>query len=113
MSKKSTRPSLFERLKQGLEEGIQFAKGEISLRTTEVEDQRAPTMSAKQIAALRKRLAMSPTTFARTLNVSLKTVQDWEQGERAPSQAALRLLQVLAAQPQMVGEIVGGRVKSN
>jgi putative transcriptional regulator len=50
---------------------------------------------------------MSQGVFARTLNVSVKTVQSWEQGERKPSQAALRLLQLLDANPEAVCEIVG------
>jgi hypothetical protein len=50
---------------------------------------------------------MSQGVFARLLNVSVKTVQSWEQGERKPSHAALRLLQVLAEQPEMVCQIVG------
>jgi predicted transcriptional regulator len=50
---------------------------------------------------------MSQGVFAKMLNVSAKTVQSWEQGERRPSQAALRLLQVIGAQPAIVCEIVG------
>lgn len=34
MSKNSKSESRFERLKTGLEEGIQFARGELDLRTT-------------------------------------------------------------------------------
>jgi hypothetical protein len=38
MKKPSRRPSLFERVKKGLEEAIQFARGEISIRTFEIEE---------------------------------------------------------------------------
>jgi hypothetical protein len=41
------------------------------------------------------------------LNVSPKTVQSWEQGDRRPSQAALRLLQVIDAEPKLIFQIVG------
>jgi DNA-binding transcriptional regulator YiaG len=34
---------------------------------------------------------MSQAVFAQVLNVSTKTVQSWVQGQRKPSQAALRL----------------------
>lgn len=106
MAKTPERPSLFERLKTGLEEGIQFARGELNLRTTELPD-RPPAVSAKRVVQLRKRLGMSQGVFARMLNVSSKTVQSWEQGERQPSSAALRLLQILDARPRMVYRIVG------
>lgn len=33
--------------------------------------------------------------FANVLNVSIKTVQSWESGVRAPSHVALRLLEVV------------------
>ena len=36
MKRKMKRKPLAERLEQGLQEGIQFAKGEITLRTTEI-----------------------------------------------------------------------------
>jgi putative transcriptional regulator len=108
MSNSSKRQPLLERLKGGLEEGIRFAKGELSLRTTEI-PARPPVLHAREVASLRRQLKMSHGIFARTLNVSAKTVQSWEQGERKPSQAALRLLQVLGAKPALVCRIVGIR----
>jgi hypothetical protein len=41
------------------------------------------------------------------LNVSTKTVQSWEQGQRRPSQAALRLIQVFRQDPSGLLEVVG------
>jgi putative transcriptional regulator len=108
MANASKRPSLFERLKTGLQEGIGFAREELSLRTTEVPD-RPPAFPAAKVMRLRRRLRMSQGVFARMLNVSPKTVQSWEQGERQPSQAALRLLQILGARPGVVCAIVGLR----
>ncbi len=100
--------SLFEQIKDGLEECIQFTKGELNLRTTTVPT-RPPAVTARKIVALRQKLGMSQAVFARVLNVSAKTVQSWEQGERKPSQTALRLLQVLQAQPQVVCQAAGLR----
>ena len=45
--------------------------------------------------------------FARLLNVSPKTVQSWEHGTRRPSQAALRLIQLLEQNPHGVFSVVG------
>jgi putative transcriptional regulator len=106
MKKTTQRSSLFERLEKGLQEGIRFARGELNLRTAEVPP-RPPSMGAREIVHLRRGLKMSQEFFARMLNVSPKTVQSWEQRERTPSQSALRLLQILRAQPGIVCEIVG------
>jgi putative transcriptional regulator len=103
--------SLSESLRMGLEEGIQFAKGKLNLRTTEV-PVRPPSWHARQVVQLRQQLNMSQSVFAQMVNVSLKTVQSWEQGERQPSQAALRLLQILEARPAIVCRIVGIRMLS-
>ncbi len=66
------RMSLFERLKQGLEEGIADAKGELTLRTVSIPNE-PPEMNAKTVAALRTRAAMSQSVFAKMLSVSTKT----------------------------------------
>jgi len=47
------------------------------------------------------------TVFARLLNVSPKTVQSCEHGRRRPSQAALRLIQVVEQNPHGVFSVVG------
>lgn len=111
MADVSERPSLFKRLKNGLEEGIRFAREDRTLRSTEVLDD-PPALPAAQVVRLRRRLRMSQGVFAQMLNVSAKTVQSWEQGERQPSHAALRLLQILGAKPRVVCEIVGLRTKA-
>ena len=101
-----TRKPLYERLKKGLEEGIQFSKGELNLRTVEVPE-KPPMVSAKTIVALRGQNNLSQAVFAKLLNVSKRTVQSWEQGQRTPSQASLRLIQILNEQPNVVFKIVG------
>ena len=106
MTKMIERRSLAERLKAGLVEGIQFAKGELSLRTTQLPE-RPPVIAAREVISLRQAAGMSQAVFARVLNVSAKTIQSWEQGQRKPSQAALRMLQVLREKPETVFEVVG------
>src|SRR5262249_22035879 len=106
-SPKSRRP-LFERLKAGLEEGIRHAKGEINLKTTTIElPDRPPEVGAAELTNLRVASGMSQAIFARLLNVSTKTVQSWEQGQRKPSQAALRLIQVFRHDPAGLLEVAG------
>jgi putative transcriptional regulator len=112
MSKNDTRQSRFERLRSGLEEGIRFARGELALRTT-VLPGKPPELLARDVLALRHRLSMSQGFFARTLNVSAKTVQSWEQGSRKPSQAALRLLQILDQKPEILSQLVSAPTARN
>jgi putative transcriptional regulator len=43
---------------------------------------------------VRERLGLTQESFARLLCVSVETLQNWEQGRREPTGAAMRLLQV-------------------
>lgn len=96
--------SVFGQIKAGLEDSIAYSRGRLSLVTTEPPPP-PPELSRAEIAALRKRLKMSQAFFAAVLNVSAKAVQSWEQGIRRPSDAALRMLQVIGRQPSVVGVI--------
>ncbi len=100
------RKPLFERLKQGLEEGIAHARGEINLRTV-VMPEEPPEIDAETLVSLRDQSAMSQAVFARLLNVSPKTVQSWEQGVRTPSHASRRLIQIFSEHPEAVCRSVG------
>lgn len=57
-------------------------------------------MSQTEIVELRQNLNCSQAVFARLLNVSLKTVQAWEQGVREPGDAALKLLAIARKNPE-------------
>lgn len=93
---KKQRPPLADRLKKGLEEALLHARGELELRTTVIEiPEPPPAYAPRDVVKLRQELHMSQSILAALLNVSVKTVQSWEQGERKPSQAAARLLQVI------------------
>lgn len=100
------RKPLFERLKQGLEEGIAHARGEINLRTVVLPEE-PPEIDAETLVSLRNQSAMSQAVFARLLNVSPKTVQSWEQGVRAPSHASRRLIHIFSEHPEAVCRSVG------
>lgn len=102
----TTSKPFFERLKKGLEEGIAHAKGELKLKTVEVPEA-PPEIDAETLVALREAAAMSQSLFAKILYVSTKTVQSWEQGVRSPSMSTRRLIQIFAAQPEMVCRTVG------
>lgn len=54
-----------------------------------------PTLSPRQIKALRKELHVSQAVFAAILNTSVSTVQKWEIGEKKPGGPSLKLLNVI------------------
>ena len=54
-------------------------------------------MQPTDIKKLRLREKISQTVLARSLNVSASTVQHWERGDKNPSGAALKLLNLIAA----------------
>jgi putative transcriptional regulator len=103
---------LFERLKRGMEESIAHSRGELNLKTTTLPLPPPPASSAK-VTALRKKLKMSQSVFAASLNVSTKLVQSWEQGVRKPDRGELRLIELLTKEPEIVRGLIlaGGRVE--
>ncbi len=93
---------LFADLKESLNEAIQHASGKLDLRTTPLP--RPPkAMERAEIAALREQMNASQAVFAHYLNVSVKTVQSWEQGKK-PSGAALKLLSIVRRNPRVLTE---------
>src|ERR1700677_268634 len=108
MNNRTKRLPVAEQIRKGLEEAIRHAKGEITLKTTTLEmPDRAPEVGAEELTKLRLKSGLSQAVFAQVLNVSTKTVQSWEQGQRKPSQAALRLIQVFRQDPSALLELVG------
>ena len=86
----------YERLKEGLEEVLAHTEKKITLRSEIIEIPKPPTdYTAKDIKKIREKGPYSQSIFAKVLNVSVKTVQSWESGERFPSHAALRLLEIV------------------
>ena len=57
------------------------------------------------VATIREGIGPTHTRFAKLLGVSVRTLQDWEQGRRAPLGAARTLLLVAAKNPQAVMEV--------
>ena len=55
--------------------------------------------------AIRTKLKLSQSAFAGLMGVSLRTVQDWEQGRRKPSGPAAALLRIAEQKPKVFTEI--------
>lgn len=54
-----------------------------------------PDLSAEDVARIRKSVNVSQDYFARSLNVSKSTVQQWESGAKRPSGSSAKLLAVV------------------
>ena len=54
---------------------------------------------------IRKKLKLSQSAFAGLMGVSLRTVQDWEQGRRKPSGPAVALLRIAEQKPKVFTEL--------
>jgi putative transcriptional regulator len=92
----------FAELMLSLEQALQHARGERhDLRTTVLPAPLRP-MKKQEIVKLRQQLNLSQALFAHVLNVSVKTVQAWEQGLREPSDAALKLLTIAKKHPEVL-----------
>lgn len=55
-------------------------------------------------AAARLKAGLSQSQFAASIGVSVRTLQDWEQGRREPSGAARTLLRIAVKHPKIVRE---------
>ena len=67
---------------------------------------RETQVALTEAASARARLGMSQSAFARLMGVSVRTLQDWEQGRRQPSGAARTLLRVAQRTPEAVRAVV-------
>ena len=54
------------------------------------------------VKAIRRKLGMSQTQFARSFGFALDAVQNWEQGRRRPEGAARAFLKVIEREPDAV-----------
>jgi len=57
------------------------------------------------VAEIREKTGLSQARFAALLGVSVRTLQDWEQGRRAPSGAARTLLLIAHQNPHILLDV--------
>jgi len=83
---------------EGIQEIKAYKAGEIDLKTRELTE----PSSAKEI---REQLKLSQAAFAGLMGVSLRTIQDWEQGRREPSGPAKSLLRIAEQHPEVFTQL--------
>lgn len=81
--------------------GLEILEGLRELKRGEV----GRVISLPSVSSIREGTGLSQAKFAALLGVSVRTLQEWEQGRRAPSGAARTLLMVAAKSPQALLEV--------
>ena len=90
---------LFDELTASVEEGLEILRGRRRARRTFSTDD-------IDVLAIREGYALSQTKFAVLLGISVKTLQNWEQGRREPHGPARVLLRVAARHPHAILDVV-------
>lgn len=85
---------LFEELRESIQEAGAYLEGSIDLPEEQV-----TFVDEPDPRAVRRTLRVSQSEFAALLGVSLRTLQNWEQGRRRPTGPAMQLLKVAAVRP--------------
>ena len=67
---------------------------------------RVSTVEVSPLASARLKLGLSQSEFAKMLGVSLRTLQEWEQGRRQPSGAAKSLITIAIKKPEIIKELL-------
>lgn len=65
---------------------------------------RVTRVQLNEVAEARQSSGLSQAQFAEALGISKRTLQEWEQGRRAPSGAAQTLIRIAKRHPEVVRE---------
>lgn len=97
----NSKTQLGNNLIAGMQEAISYMRGEVHLKTHQVE-----IPDEIDVKAIRERLKLSRSAFSREFGVSPRTLQHWEQGSRKPHGPARVLLLLLQRAPEVISGIL-------
>ena len=60
---------------------------------------------AALLQSIRAGAGLSQSGFARALGLSVRTLQEWEQGRKHPSGPAQKLIELVSRHPQLLAEL--------
>ncbi|HBA65025.1 MAG: transcriptional regulator [Gammaproteobacteria bacterium HGW-Gammaproteobacteria-10] len=83
---------------EGIREIKEYKKGKVNLKVSELSEPSPPQI-------IRSKLNMSQSAFAGLLGVSMRTLQDWEQGRRSPQGPAVTLLRIAEQHPEVFNQL--------
>ena len=93
-----TKRDIGQEILEGIREIKAYQAGKLSLRSHTLKKPAPPQV-------IRARLKLSQAAFAGLMGVSLRTIQDWEQGRRKPSGPAVALLRIAEQKPEVFMEL--------
>ncbi|QVQ38617.1 helix-turn-helix domain-containing protein (plasmid) [Pseudochrobactrum algeriensis] len=94
--------SAFESIKKGLDEALEFSKGnEAGSLVHEI------ILPEIDVAKIRAQTGLSQTDFARSIGVAKGTLLNWEQRRRTPQGPAQVLLALIERKPSVVQDLLG------
>ena len=88
--------NLFDEIREGLEA---YRDHPDALRRRE--------FSMPNVRTIRQRFGLSQSQMATFLNVSKRTLENWEQGRRSPTGPARTLLRIMEREPHAVKRALG------
>lgn len=89
----------FEEIKKGLQEAIEYEKGNLITKRSFLSISPLKNYSSSEIKKIRNSTELSQKMFAKIMGVSNKTVEAWESGRNHPDGAATRLLSLIEVNP--------------
>lgn len=92
----------------GLETAFKAKGIAVAISKGETKPARSFTIDPVDVKAIRERAALSQNELAAMMRVSVRTLQNWEQGRRKPTGPASALIRIFEKMPQTAVEALKG-----
>lgn len=100
---KSKKPLTDEAL-ETFESSLDIA-AELRRSVKEMIAKKGAKVAVSPVVSARIKSGLSQSQFAALLGVSVRTLQEWEQGRRSPSRAAKTLISIAGIRPEVLREV--------
>jgi putative transcriptional regulator len=90
---------MFNELKESIKQATAISR-------EEAEPARRIIYTDEEVKAIRERLDLSQTEFAKLIQVNVRTLQNWEQGRRYPTGPAAALLKLVNGAPEVAMKVL-------
>ena len=100
---KSKKPLTDEAL-EAFESSMDIA-AELRKSVREMVAKKGTKVEVSPVVSARIKSGLSQSQFAALLGVSVRTLQEWEQGRRSPSRAAKTLISIAEIRPEVLREV--------